>query len=297
MMKILRKLSFYICLIIVIFSFLRIGQEFFKYYKSEIKYHELKIEKEKEYDKTNNTIIDKKNDINTTQEEVDLNGFDDDVIYNETPLSVLSQYKSLYDQNNDLFGWIKIDDTKIDYPVMHTPENINFYLHRDWNKEYSYPGSIFIDGRCTYKSDNIIIYGHNMKNLTMFGNLIYYKNKSYYENHKYITFDTIYEPSKYEIIAVSQAFIKESDLMNSAEDAEKNIAYAELNNNEYLFYNHIDFEDTNSFNEYVDYMKEHSYYDIDSDAKFGDKLITLCTCTNTTKYQNERLLIVAKKIE
>lgn len=192
---------------------------------------------------------------------------------------ILSEYEALYDENNDLYGWIKIDDTVIDYPVMFTPEDPNFYENRNWNKEVCDVGStIFIDGRTAEDSENIIIYGHNMKNLSMFGSLKYYKEKEYYEEHKYIELDTIYEKATYEIIAVSKA----------------KVYYYEEPSDEYLFYMNVELDSEEEFNEYVKNMKSNSYYDIEATAQYGDQLITLCTCDYYTT--DGRLLIVAKKI-
>lgn len=213
----------------------------------------------------------------------------------EEEKQILPKYEQRYNENNDFYGWIEIEDTNIDYPVMYTPQNPNFYIYRNFLKGESELGSIYIDGSNSPNSDNnIIIYGHNRKDLSMFGYLSCYKQESFYKGHKYIRFDTIYEEGKYEIIAVSQAFIREEDLM---EGNDSKIPFKEVLPKDYLFYKHLKLETEEEFNEYVDYMKEHSYYEIDSTAEYGEKLITLCTCTNIKKYQNERLLIVAKKIE
>lgn len=193
---------------------------------------------------------------------------------------ILSEYKSLYEENNDLYGWIKIEDTVIDYPVMFTPEDPNFYENRNWNKEVCNVGTtIFIDGRTADDSENIIVYGHNMRDFSMFGSLKYYKDKEYYEEHKYIEFDTIYEKATYEIIAVSKAKIYYNE---------------EPSSDEYLFYMNIELDSEDEFDEYINNMKSNSEYDIEATAQYGDQLITLCTCDKYTT--DGRLLVVAKKI-
>lgn len=216
----------------------------------------------------------------------------------EEEKQILPEYEAIYEENNDLYGWIEIEDSEINYPVMYTPSNPNFYVYRNFDKVQSTKGCIYIEGTCQPDSENLLIYGHNMVDLSMFGYLSYYKEKSFYEDHKYIKFDTIYEKSIYEIIAVSQAFIREEDLMEPTEE-KKNLKtpFKEVSDDEYLFYNHLNINTEKDFKEYVNYMKKHSYYEIDTDVDYGNKLITLCTCTNTKKYQNERLLIIAKKIE
>ena len=90
---------------------------------------------------------------------------------------ILPEYLPFYEQNNDMVGWIRLDGTVIDYPVMHTPDYVDEngiigqkYIHRDFNGEESTSGAIFIDFRCTMdpRSDNLILYGHHMRNGTMF---------------------------------------------------------------------------------------------------------------------------------
>lgn len=211
---------------------------------------------------------------------------------------ILSEYKAIYAENSDLYGWIEIEGTFINYPVMYKPTEPNFYLYRNWDKAQSNRGSIYIEGTCQPDSENLLIYGHNMKDLSMFGYLSYYQEKTFYEDHKYIKFDTIYEKSTYEIIAVSQAFIREEDFMEPTKERNnRKTSFKEVSDDEYIFYDHLDTDSKEEFEEYVNYMKEHSYYEIDTNVEYGDKLITLCTCINTKTYQNERLLVIAKKIE
>jgi len=187
----------------------------------------------------------------------------------------------LIQDNSDLYGWIKIEDTVIDYPVMHTPNEANFYIHKNWEKEESKAGTPFVDVRTVEgETENTIIYAHNMKNRTMFGSLKDYKESSFYKEHKYIEFDTIYEEATYEIIAVSKAIIYYDK---------------EPPKDEYLFYEHTELESEEAFCAYVDCIKENAYYETGVTAQYGDKLITLCTCDYWTA--NARLLVVAKKIE
>ena len=192
---------------------------------------------------------------------------------------ILPQYARLYSENADLYGWLKIEDTVIDYPVMYTPESPEYYLHKDWDKEDSNQGLLFVDARTDMdETENTIIYGHCMKNRTMFGSLKDYKDSSFYEEHKYIEFDTIYEKATYEIVSVS-----------------KGIAYYEKEpENEYLYYKHTELDTEEAFNEYIQNAKNNAYYETGVTAEYGDKLITLSTCDYWTK--NARLYIVAKKI-
>lgn len=194
--------------------------------------------------------------------------------------TILPEYEDLYNENPDLIGWIKVEDTPIDYPVMQTFDNPTFYIHRDWEKNESTYGLPLIDARCTSESGNIIIYSHNMKNGTMFGSLKKYNEKSFFEEHQIIKFDTIYEKAEYQIIAVllAQVFYDE-----------------EPKENEFVYYDYIGLGSKEEFQEYVDQVKERSLYDTGVTAEYGDRLITLCTCNYHVK--DGRFLVVAKKIQ
>ena len=211
--------------------------------------------------------------------------FEEIIVKNETTEevrnTVLSKYENLYQQNSDMIGWIKIEDTKINYPVMQTEiNNPNFYINKDFDKKVSVSGTPFIDSRCTLESENIIIYSHNMKNGTMFGGLTKYKEKEYYRNHRIIIFDTLYEERKYEIIAVVL-----SKVVYSGESTEET----------FEFYNYIELNTEELFDEYVATLKEQSLYDTGVSAEYNDNLITLVTCNYHT--EDGRLLVVAKQIQ
>lgn len=143
-----------------------------------------------------------------------------------------NKYAELYSQNNDFIGWLKIDGTGIDYPVMQSRNNPDYYLKHNFNKEYSRFGVPYMQEDCDLQSDNIVIYGHNMKNKSMFNELTRYKDKDFYNAHKYITFETMSESRTYEIIA-----------------AFKTVAYSE---NGFKYYN---FVNANTEKEYETYIE------------------------------------------
>jgi len=190
-----------------------------------------------------------------------------------------AKYQTLYDENPDYIGWISIDDTEIDYPVMHISGDNQFYINHNFDKEKERHGSLFLDKSCDVllPSTNYMIYGHNMKDGTMFHDLRYYKEKSYYEKHKIIHFDTIYEDADYEIIAV---FL--SEVYNKDE-------------NVFKYYQFIQADNENEFNDYIKNIKALSLYKIDVTAEYGDQLLTLSTCDYSN--ENGRMVVVAKKIK
>ena len=188
--------------------------------------------------------------------------------------SFLQDYQELYMQNNDMVGWIKIEDTKVNYPVMQTKDNANYYLRRSFDKSYSLYGCPYVQENCDVEkpSDNTIIYGHHMNDGSMFAGLMKYANKSFYENHKTITYDSLTEHREYEVIAVF-----------------KTVAY---NESGFKYYHFVDAENEDDFNEYVSKCKELSLYEIPETAQYGDKLITLSTCEYSRT--DGRFVVVAK---
>ena len=114
---------------------------------------------------------------------------------------MLPEYAKLYEQNSDIVGWIRIDDTQINYPVMQSPQEPNFYLKHGFDKEYTDYGCPYMSESCDVNkpSDNLIVYGHHMKNGTMFSDLEKFKSKDFWEEHKTFRFDTLYVKQTYEI--------------------------------------------------------------------------------------------------
>jgi len=190
--------------------------------------------------------------------------------------SVLPNYAELYQKNPDMAGWVSIEGTTINYPVMHTPDNPDFYLKHNFDKEYSVYGVPYIAEDCSVEeaSDNIVIYGHHIKGGKMFGALTDYKDKTFYEKHKTIHFDTVTEQAEYEIISVF-----------------KTTAYDDAG---FKFYYFINAETKEDFLEYVKSCKSLALYETGVTAEYGDKLITLSTCEYSQK--NGRFVVVAKKI-
>ena len=173
---------------------------------------------------------------------------------------ILEKYKSLYLRNKNLIGWLKIADTKIDYPVMQS-NNGEYYLDHNFNQEYDKNGTLFVDNDCDVlrPSDNIIIYGHNMKSGEMFGSLEKYKNESYYQEHPRIEFDTIYETGTYEVMfAFLSRVFYEGEIT-------------------FKYYQFINASSDQEFSSAIEAMKELSLYDTGVTANYGDQLLTLST--------------------
>ena len=197
----------------------------------------------------------------------------------ETPIesdkSSETSFESLFSENSDMVGWIFIEGTGVNYPVMQTKNSPNYYLKRNFKRAYSDLGVPYVQENCDLAtSDNIIIYGHHIMGGKMFGSLDKFTSKSFYEKHKIIQFNTLTEQSQYQIIAVF-----------------KTIAYSASG---FRYYDFVNAEDEADFNAYVSRCKELSLYDTGVTAEYGDKLLTLSTCKRFA--ENGRLVVVAKKI-
>ena len=192
--------------------------------------------------------------------------------------SVQQSNRNLYLENADMVGWIQIEGTGIDYPVMQTPADPNYYLKHDFEKHYTDYGCPFMQADCDAlcPSDNLIIYGHNMKDGSMFADLAKYRSKDFWQSHKTVWFDTALGSCAYEIFAVIHTTVQ-ADAANA-----------------FPFYRFVDAAAPEDFAAYVSACKARALYDTVIFAEYGDKLLTLSTCDNIT--DNGRLLVIAKRI-
>lgn len=183
------------------------------------------------------------------------------------------KYGALFEKNQDFIGWIKIDGTKIDYPVMQSPNNPDYYLKHSFEKAYSDYGVPYIDEACaTGIGNNLVIYGHHMKNGTMFSDLCSYTDADFCKEHPIINFDTLSGFGEYQVVAVFKF----------------NTNHEDFRYNEYTQMNE------EQFKEFMSQVHARQCYDTGIDAEYGDQLITLSTCEYT--YNNGRFVVVAKKV-
>lgn len=190
-------------------------------------------------------------------------------------MTAYEKYAAVYAQNNDFVGWLCIEGTNINYPVMQTPEDPNYYLKRAFDHSYSDYGVPYVQENCALGiSDNIVIYGHNMSNGSMFADLCRYEKKSFWQEHPMIHFDTLSGYGEYEIVTVF-----------------KTVAYSQEG---FKYYHFVDAESEADFDAFLAQCRELELYDTGVDAEYGDQLITLSTCEYSRK--NGRMVIVAKKI-
>ncbi len=218
--------------------------------------------------------------INTNTGEVKAVTTVDESTGEERRLIVLSQYEKLYEQNKNLIGWIKIDDTNIDYPVMKSLNgNGEFYLDHDYNGNEDRNGTIFMDDACDVikPTENYIIYGHNMKSGQMFGDLKKYKSESFFNDHQIVKFDSIYEPGIYQVMFAFQSHVYEENVIA------------------FKYYQFIEPASEKEFNSGIEEMRAQALYDSGISAQYGDRLLLLSTCDYDEA--NGRFVVVCKKID
>lgn len=180
--------------------------------------------------------------------------------------------------NSDIKGWIRINDTPINYPVLQSdPSDPIYYLYRNYKKERSGFGSIFLDSLCDLEkpSKNLILYGHNMRDASMFGYLIRYDDLNFYKQRPKITFNTLAKRSEWKIISVFKT--------NTLESQGKLFDYLK-----------IDFAGDKDFLDFVYDVKVRSILDTPVDIGKNDRLMTLSTCSSELK--EFRTVVVAREV-
>lgn len=188
---------------------------------------------------------------------------------------IIPEYQKLYEQNNDTVGWLQIEGTKLNNPVMQTPDDPNYYLKRDFNRNASDWGAVYAWGSADLKapSDNVTLFGHTMKDGSMFACLHNYTEKSYWEKNKLIFFNTLNEYHTYKIYAVFKT---------------------SANIGSFAYHQFVDAENPEDFNDFVSTCKALSFYDTGITPVYGDKLLTLSTCEYTL--DNGRLVVCAVRM-
>lgn len=180
-------------------------------------------------------------------------------------------FQALKDKNFDTVGFLKVNGTNIEYTVVKGANN-SYYLKHNFNKESNSAGWIFADykNKVDGTDKNLVIYGHNMRDDSMFGSLKNILNDDWHneEENKYVTFVTENDNSIYEVFSVYQV---------ANED----------------YYITTDFKD-NEFNDFIKTIKSRSKFDFDVDVNENDNILTLSTCANNNKY---RVVLHAKKIK
>jgi len=192
---------------------------------------------------------------------------------------VLPRYRSLYEQNPDLIGWLRIDGTGIDLPVVQTPGDNEYYLRRGFDRFYAVGGTLFLDERCSVEpdapTDNWLIYGHNMRDGSMFGQLVRYRDEAFCQAHPTFTFDTLYETATWQVAAVLDTALGADELP---------------------YYTFFDADNKLDWQRRVAAITEKSLYDTGVTPEYGTQLLTLSTCGDTRIGTDARFALLAVRV-
>ena len=190
-------------------------------------------------------------------------------------LTSYDKYVDVYNANTDFIGWICIEDTNINYPVMQTPNSPDFYLKHSFDKGYSEYGVPYMQENCRLGlSDNCIIYGHHMQDGSMFADLCKFESEDFYKEHKTFRFDTLGAYGEYEIVCVFKTSVYSAD--------------------GFKYYHFVDAANSEEFNAYLSTCQVLALYDTGVSAQYGDRLLTLSTCEYSRT--NGRMVVVARLI-
>lgn len=183
------------------------------------------------------------------------------------------QFNDLHAVNENIVGWVTVDGTKLDNPILQAEDN-DFYLNRNFKDQYSRAGSVFMDYRNDLKNlgKNTIIYGHAMRNDTMFGSLKKYGEQAYADQHSTIYFDTLYESYEIEVFAAYETTID-------------------------FYYIETDFSSDAHFAQFIDEVQERSIIDMDVTVNPEDQILTLSTCNNSVNSKDKRYVVHGKLVK
>ena len=180
--------------------------------------------------------------------------------------------EKLKGENKDCIGYLEVPETSISYPIMQTRDTPDFYLKHDVNRNYSFYGTPYLSAYCDLKkSDNLIIYGHNINGGKMFGALEQYREKKFFVRHKKIYFTTD-QKREYEVFAVMSVNIKEFE-----------------------YWKFVMARDEKDYDEFVEKVLEHSMWNTGEKLQYGKQMLMLSTCDNG-KGDDWRIVVVGKEI-
>lgn len=189
-----------------------------------------------------------------------------------------SKYEELKAQNGDTVGWIYIDGTKVDNVLMQNKEEKDFYIDKDFNKEYYYPGTLYISdiSDLAEPTDVVIMYGHNMKDRSMFGSLREFEDPEFLKKHDKIIVDDFENRKEYEITHIMRIRVN----VEGGDD--------------FPYYEYSNFKDEADYNSFIGQCNEHTLYDSGKTTEYGDDFVMLTTCEYTYADGTGRLVIMGK---
>ena len=187
-----------------------------------------------------------------------------------------TKYYLLHEQNPNFVGWLTMDNTAVNYPVMYTPDEPEYYLRRAFDGSYAVSGTPFIGTGATIDSDCFIIYGHNMDNGTMFGTLDHYQDPTFFKANPRFTFTTLTEKRTYEVFAAVS-----TQLLYDHEEG-------------FRYYQSCGDLTEEKFNTLITWLKNHASYESGIIPNYGEQIVMLSTCSYHT--DNGRFIVAARLV-
>lgn len=194
----------------------------------------------------------------------------------------LPKYQKMKEQNPDFEGWIIADGTNVDYPMVQTVDDPEYYLYRDFQGNDSKPGTIFLSNVADIyePSDVITVFGHNMKDGTMFGSIRRYEDSQFLEEHDRIWIDSLEGRREFQVTHVMKIRV--------------NVAGQE---DSFPYYDYSNFESKSAYKNFIEQCNAHSIYDTGKNVRYGDKFVILSTCEYTYQDGSGRLVVMGKEIK
>lgn len=244
----------YVYLAIFVFSMIGLGKYFYTYYEAS------------------KSLKESQEIYETALEDTEME-FEEPVVSSATAGSIRPQFYDLLEVNKNIVGWVSVDGTKLNNPILQA-ENNEFYLDRNFKDGFSRAGSVFMDYRNDVNGENrnTILYGHAMKNGTMFGSLKDYLNQDYAEDNATVYFDTLYEGYDIEVFAAYETTID-------------------------FYYIETDFETDDQFEAYIEQVRERSVIDMPIEVTADDEILTLSTCNNVPTTKDKRFVVQGKLVK
>ncbi|MGN4126483.1 class B sortase [Lysinibacillus sphaericus] len=257
MKKKISKLLTFLYLAIFLYSGFVLAKYVYTYYETSKSLKEV----QSIYEETLETI-EKQADVSSTSTE--------DLMMKYT---VRPQFNELLAVNDRMVGWISVDNTKLNNPILQADDN-DFYLNHNFKNRESRAGSVFMDYRndALDMSQNTILYGHAMKNGTMFGSLKNYLNQDYADAHRTIYLDTLYEGYDIEVFAAYETTID-------------------------FYYIETEFKSDESFFQFIEQVQARSTIDMNIEIGPDDKILTLSTCKDSVMSDDHRFVVQGKLVK
>lgn len=193
----------------------------------------------------------------------------------------LPEYESMKEENEDFVGWIIADGTNVNYPMMQTVDDPDFYLNHNFQKEKSKPGTIFISNVADLyePTDVVTVFGHNMKDGTMFGSLRRYEDSQFLDEHDRIWVDSLEGRREFEVTHVMRIRVD----VDGQDDV-------------FPYYEYSNFGDKEDYEQFMEQCAAHSLYDTGKEVEYGDKFVIMSTCEYTYGDGSGRLVIMGKEV-